>query len=227
MAQERTVTPEKQLLNLIETGSAKKAGIHAGAAGHKGMSFFSPGAWMGRLAFFKDRLKRNRGAIAIRMDIRFLNAALMALVAALAAYFAVSVFLGVVSLNRKPVLKIDGWTEKEDTASMRAISILKDTASYYTEKVGQRDIFKIRTKPSVAGAASYSRDQVPAITAETQRYRLVGISWSKNPDAMIEDTSALRTFFVKRGQMLGKVRVEAIFKDKVILTYEGEEVELR
>ena len=46
-------------------------------------------------------------------------------------------------------------------------------------------------------------------------------------DAMIEDTQALRTFFVKRGQMLGQVKVEAIFKDKIILSCDGEEAELR
>ena len=44
---------------------------------------------------------------------------------------------------------------------------------------------------------------------------------------MIEDKQSVKTFFVKRGQMIGPVKVEAIFKDKVVLSYEGEEIELR
>ena len=32
---------------------------------------------------------------------------------------------------------------------------------------------------------------------------------------------------VKRGEMIGEVKVQAIFKDKVVLTFGGEEVELK
>ena len=68
---------------------------------------------------------------------------------------------------------------------------------------------------------------VSALSKEISHLKLVGISWSNNPDAMVEDTKALKTFFIKRGDMIGKFRVEAIFKDKIILSFEGEEVELR
>ena len=44
---------------------------------------------------------------------------------------------------------------------------------------------------------------------------------------MVEDTKSYKTFFVKRGDLIGEVKVEAIFKDKIILSYEGDEVELR
>jgi hypothetical protein len=44
---------------------------------------------------------------------------------------------------------------------------------------------------------------------------------------MIEDTKALRTFFVKRGEMAGEAKVQAIFKDKVVLSVGTEEFELK
>jgi type II secretory pathway component PulC len=57
---------------------------------------------------------------------------------------------------------------------------------------------------------------------------LVGIAWSNDPEAMIEDGKNKRTFFVKRGQTLDdEVKVVTIFKDKVILTFKGKEFELR
>jgi len=44
---------------------------------------------------------------------------------------------------------------------------------------------------------------------------------------IIEDTQAKRAYFLKRGQMINDFEVKAIFKDKVILSYQGEEIELR
>jgi len=226
MAQERIVTPEKQLLNLIETGSAKNAGIHAHAVVRKGISLFSPGAWAGRISFLKDKLKKIYGGGYLHLDIKLINAALVIFVSALAIYFFVSIFLGVSSLKKRPVLEVDARSEGEDTASLQSVSILKDTMAYYMGKINQRDIFKMGATPGpIQGGVS--KELTPRIIEETQRFKLVGISWSKNPDAMIEDTVALRTFFLKRGQMLGRVKIEAIFKDKVILGFEGEEVELR
>jgi hypothetical protein len=44
---------------------------------------------------------------------------------------------------------------------------------------------------------------------------------------MIEDTKELKTFFVKRGEMVGDAKVQAIFKDKVVLSLGKEEFELK
>jgi hypothetical protein len=105
------------------------------------------------------------------------------------------------------------------------VPALIQTASYYIDKVGQRDIFKIGLKKSTEDTAKAA--PISAAKEMTQHLKLVGISWSNDPDAMVEDSKALRTFFVKRGHKIGGVKVEAIFKDKLILSYEGEEVELR
>ena len=57
--------------------------------------------------------------------------------------------------------------------------------------------------------------------------KLVGIAWSDNPDAMIEDTKVKKTYFVKQGDIINGVRIERIFRDKVVLTYKGEKIELK
>ncbi|MCM8797134.1 MAG: hypothetical protein NC923_04565, partial [Candidatus Omnitrophica bacterium] len=107
------------------------------------------------------------------------------------------------------------------------VPFLKRSASYYSEKIRERDIFKMQTKKTVSAAEALPKTPSSRIIEATQHLRLVGISWSNDPDAMIEDSKALRTFFIKRGQMIGEVKVQAIFKDKVILSYAGEEIELR
>jgi type II secretory pathway component PulC len=103
-------------------------------------------------------------------------------------------------------------------------SILKKSGSYYVEKVAQRDIFNIEQKRT---ASASTRKSTGEIQEAVKNLKLVGISWSENPDAMIEDSRAMRTFFVKRGQMLGEFKVKAIYKDKVILEYNNEEIELK
>ncbi|MFA5146881.1 MAG: hypothetical protein WC515_05895 [Candidatus Omnitrophota bacterium] len=226
MAQERPATPEKQLLGLIETNSAKPVNIQAQAVKHQGMSMLSRGAWMGRLSFFRDNLKRWLSGDYLQLDIKLLNNVLIVLIAMLTVYLLGSVYSNAVYLTKLPSLKYDVKTAKGEEAGPKSMSVLKNAMSYYLEKVRQRDIFKIGEqappeRPAVPGAP------VQKVAEEGQRFKLVGISWSKEPDAMIEDTLALRTFFVKRGQMLGRVKVEAIFKDKVVLSCDGTETELR
>ena len=61
-----------------------------------------------------------------------------------------------------------------------------------------------------------------------QNLELVGIGWSDNPDVMVKNIQANKMYFLKRGERIdGLIKVEAVFPDKVILTYEGKELELR
>ncbi len=225
MAQERALTPEKQLLNLIESPRSKDAVIQSRIVKYHSMGFFSPGAWKGKLLFFRDNLKKSLSGESRQIDIKFLNR-LLAVAIMIAVFYLVSTFyFSVTGLNnmknRKFIVK-DGVKQSGED---KEVLSLKQTVSHYLDRIRQRDIFKM-------GPKKVSNDAVPAapnskIVEATQNLKLVGISWSKDPDAMIEDTRALKTFFVKRGQMIGQVRVEAIFKDKVILKYDTEEIELR
>ena len=226
MAKERPVTPEKQLLGLIEIDSSKSVGVHAHAARYHGMSFLSIKAWIGRISFFIDKLRRRQAGNPFQLDIKLLNKILMVLVAGLTLYFFTSLYVDIASLIKAPNLKTGIKEMREINAGMPDISVLKNTVSYYMEKVKQRDIFKIGAPPP-SEKKSQPKEATAKIIEETQRFKLVGISWGKEPDAMVEDTVALRTFFIKRGSMLGRVKVEAIFKDKIVVSFEGEETELK
>ena len=103
---------------------------------------------------------------------------------------------------------------------------LMQSLPYYMEQVSKRDIFQL-------GAVSAEIEEqavalLPPVTEDqTEKYSLVGIAMSDRPEAMIEDTDLQRTYFVKRGQPLDNdVKVIAIFKDRVVLSYRGREFEL-
>lgn len=224
MAQERSLTPEKQLLNLIESPKVKDAAIRSDIVKHHGMRLFSPGAWRGKFSFFRDYFKKGLSGGFHQPDLKVINRLLAVIIVISIFYLMNTFYFSIASLMKMPGLKFTAQ-ERAKLTGFKEVLALKQTAAYYIDKVRGRDIFKIGAKKVVTETAQVLPP--PIIVEATQHLKLVGISWSNDPDAMIEDARALRTFFVKRGQMIGQVKIEAIFKDKVILSYGGEEVELR
>ena len=56
---------------------------------------------------------------------------------------------------------------------------------------------------------------------------IVGINRGRTPEALIEDTSAKRNFFVKVGDQVNGLTVKSIDEHGVMVTYEGEETLLK
>jgi len=141
MAQERYVTPEKQLLRLIEDPKAKFPETKTFRAKYRGLSLFSPASWMGRLSFFKESLKRSFKLGRIRqLDIKAINRILGFCIFILICYSVVNFYISINSLKRSKDL---GRGIKKQAEIIPESSILKRTASYYLEKVRERGIFQM------------------------------------------------------------------------------------
>ena len=227
MVQERLITPEKQLLKLIEDPKADGMAAKAEKVKRKGLTFFSPGAWLGRILFFKKGAGRwLKPGSPRQFNIRNINKLLGLCNFMLIVYFVTNLSNSITELGKSPELRLNIKEEKNQDIAP-ASSLLK-AESFYLEKVRQRNIFSLeKPKEGVKKPASEFTPTTSVVVEMTQHLKLVGISWSANPDAMIEDTRALRTFFIKRGELIGEVKVEAIKKDSVVLSYKGEEIELR
>jgi len=217
------LTPEKQLLKLIEEPQSRfsKNAVMRG----KGATFFSLGGLKGRFNFSKEALASFIRSWSGPVDTKKINIILTFISIAVGAYFiATSVFLAL-KLSVLPVFSF-----KQDSAAssgaLKQVSQLK-ALTFYMEKVRTRDIFKLGAKEPAHAASQQPAADTAKQAEALSKYKLVGISWSDNPDAMIEDSAANKTYFLKRGQALDGVKVQAIFKDKVVLGYQGVEVELR
>ena len=155
-----------------------------------------------------------------RLNLKTLNLLLLAGVIFLAVRFVT-----IVSTSVKKLGTVNfSVTQEPARADMKDKSALGGLADYLA-KVKKRNIFEMgmNKKPENLIEAGPSSKAVEA----TQNLRLVGISWSDSPDAMIEDIKSLKTFFVKKDQMIGEVKVETITKEKVILRYGQELIELK
>lgn len=73
----------------------------------------------------------------------------------------------------------------------------------------------------------------PAVAAElttaVKDLKLVGILWSDNPQAMIEQAKGGKTLLLGTGEVIGSLRIKKIAKDKVVLGQDNgtQEWELR
>ena len=233
MADDKSITPEQQLLKLIEeSNKATKSPSSEGAVGKApkkisgGFSLAKiPGAVAGRLAFLKrNAAKQGKGGHKMSVSITGINKFLTVAVACLLVYVVFDAAASARNLQRPP-----NFVPPKDLMmpfKVENIEPLKES-TYYLQKVSSRDIFREGKKVETVKQEAPQNTIVE--TAEAiKNLALVGISWSKNPDAIIEDKAHQRTFFVKRGQMVGDdVKVEAIFKDHVIVTFEDHEYELR
>jgi type II secretory pathway component PulC len=69
--------------------------------------------------------------------------------------------------------------------------------------------------------------QTQALEQAVSNYKLVGIIWSDTPQAMIEDTKAGKTNLLNENEIMGDFKIKKIERDKVIITKDKMEWELR
>ncbi len=218
MAQFNPSTPERELLKLIEEDS--KTSFSSGSNKIKRILSFT--AVKGRLSFLKRNILRKFSFK--EFSIASFNRLLAIILLALVFYVSIDILTSANMLKKR----VDNSFKMEGNASFSAskeISHLRELA-YYVNEAKKRDIFNIITVKKEEKLVEKQIDDTEIIE-KTKHLKLVGIAWSDNPDAMIEDANAKRTIFVKEGDNINEIVVKKILKDKVILSLEGKEIELK
>lgn len=223
---EGRVTPEKELLKLIEgskINGGAQAQIQTEALKRKVGSLFSFGALIGRLSFLREWAKDRFNARKFSFDIKSLNKMLLICVFILVIYLLANFLLSIIDSKR--LLNLKFKIEKGDASlSFPEISLAKPL-SYYLEKAKSKNIFSMASQ--ISPKEIVAKQVRSKISELSQDLKLVGISWSDSPDIIIEDKKLQQAFFLKKGQVINECLIKEVFKDRVILSYGGQEVELR
>ncbi|OIO36225.1 MAG: hypothetical protein AUJ74_03140 [Candidatus Omnitrophica bacterium CG1_02_44_16] len=99
-----------------------------------------------------------------------------------------------------------------------------DPLSIYLHEITQRNIFSL--PETVEQAAAKKAEPKVEIKSLIDGLKVVGIIWSDAPQAIVEDSKNGKTDLLNRGSKIRNARVKDILKDRVILSYDGQEVEL-
>jgi len=171
-----------------------------------------PGFMLKGIRVFKD--EKNQ------LNIKAVNSLLFILAFMLTLYYINGIS---VSLGKIKNINLGNLAAIKDSTKISPEESLLKPFSFYQEVIKPRDIFRMGQKSSLDSA-----DVISSKAAEaSQTLKMVGISWSDQPDAMIEDTKSGKTYFVKKGQMVGDFQVIAVYKDRVTLRYGEENIDLR
>lgn len=229
--QPRNVTSEERLLRLIESGET----------GARKFVFWDMRTWPGLFVPFKERAQRPArvrfaaGSILRALTLERINRGLIVIFVSLLAGIALNMNgaqSSVKDLSSQVGASRPRAGAGEPSASLRP---LED----YVSEAEKRDLFSLvpPSKPEKpeATAAPVKRSEpvqppkpapLEILREKAKTLKVVGIAWGETPVAMIEDTTTRETFFLKALQSIHGIRVKAVLKDRVILSYENAEYDL-
>lgn len=212
------ISPEERLFKVIQETKKPASGGARSLRATKWRSNLKN--WIAsRLTVFGAHNANKEIVLPIKLhevDLKKVNRALwliLAFLILLTAYYA---------FKRPNLSKITGavFESSYQAKGSKPIDTFKPLA-FYAEQVRKRDIFH----PVTSGIKGIAGSGLQALTKDLGLagiYQPVG-----NPsEAMIEDKSAKKTYFLKTGDEIKGMKVKAILKDRVILQYGEEEMEL-
>ncbi|MCF7887582.1 MAG: hypothetical protein K9L71_04145 [Candidatus Omnitrophica bacterium] len=215
-------TPEEELLSLIE-GDDNSDVFDARLKRRKQSSFFSifnlKKHWLSFTIFFESFLAKIKKGFR-EPNIKVINKILITIAALLLIYIIFDFIfqrLDLKEVEKDLELTTPGVFFQEDEGKTRPFL-------YYLEMVQRRNVFA----PVGLGKDKEEIEKAKETLSKMAKdLKLVGISWGQDPQAMIEDPKTKKVYFLKTGDDIDKFKVEEILKSKVILSYQGETIELR
>jgi len=201
------ITPEEKLLKIIENPQIDKQRISVTAIKRK---IFNPASLISSIKGI--RIDRN---LIRRLNINAANKIAVVLCV------LISIFWIYDSLNTDAALKrrfeaMSKVTNVREPAE-EAPSVPEVALNDLLARSKTRNIFTL-----IPAGAQVEK------SADLSGVKLVGILWSDNPQAMIEDTKEKKTSLLSAGDSVGNFKIKDILKNKVVIMDENlEEWELR
>lgn len=193
------ITPEERLLKIIENPNTEKRPVPLAVK----IRSLNPGSvkeWFSGLRADKNLLKQ--------INLRAVNK-IVAVIGALVTLIWIFDFGsgGIALAKRFKSISSGEYLASSEESKRPNIDVTIDEVAAQVKK---RNIFTfLPTKEEAASAVS--------IGPTLSNFKLVGILWSDNPQAMIENSKEQKTYFVSNGDKIGELYVKKILRDKVML----------
>ena len=225
----RKETAEEQLLRLIEGPQAPKPQPVAAPSG--GTAAKPP--WRDRLMHGWDQVSsavmmrvnalfraRHRSGDTVLRQLQLAGRLMWLVLAGLGLYVGVTVVL---SQSHPPRMALGAGTPRTGKGAVTPPpspeALMKPMAEYLSA-VLQRNPFTGTSGSSSAAPVQRARERLNELVGSLV---VVGIDRGATPEALIEDKSEGRTYFVKVGDVVNGTFVKEITPRGVVVEYEGEE----
>lgn len=204
------ITPEERLLSIIETPGKLK---------HKTFSGLSKTKIKGNL-FKQISIGKN---FFKQVNLHTINKIVIGLSVILTFYGSFD-FIGT-NIGLKKHLKKFVAEASTFTLMQKELPVLEANISEVLAGAKRRNIFSfIPPQPGEAQAIASAATQAANALSTL---KLVGIIWSDKPQVMIEDTKEQKTYLLGQGDEISKFKIKKILKDKVMISKDEQEWELR
>ena len=224
------VSPEEKLFRVIREG--KKEGAKPPSGPH-GMKKFFANLSLGKKMFtaipkpMRAAISGAPGAFSITLSEIKPKTVNTTLAIALVCITIIVIYVAISERSRVAV--IAGRVSKIPAGPVRtkAIETFKPM-SFYLSELEKREIFQpASTAKSLKEAApeKVALDKLKVMAAD---FTLQGISWGQNPKAMVKSAKEDKMYFLGEGQTIGVtgVKMKAIYRNKIVVSYEEAEMEL-
>ena len=204
------MTPEEKLLKIIENPQAPAGRINLGSAQKGSVKELL-------ISRFRD-LHIDKDAILGYANIWTANKALAALCVVLTAFWIFDFINFGLSFNKRlnTLVKAEGLLGATSAGKVFTGAEIKEVLA----QARKRNIFTLLSpKQEII--------QTQALDQAVGNYKLVGIIWSDSPQAMIEDSKAGKTNLMSESEIMGDFKIKKILRDKVIISKDKMEWELR
>jgi hypothetical protein len=208
------LTPEEKLLRIIESPSQIHRGLKISRRSGEDLKIF----FKLLKAKYGDKLKEYFNA-------RTANALLLFFSCLVTVYLVFDFSMGMPRSTH--VDRLEMLARKIDIGDLSLGQL--DPLAVYLQEITQRNIFALPEPAPVAGTAAEPVVKAPVVDLNslTAGLKVVGIIWSETPQVILEDTVNGKTLLLNRGSKVKEARVKEILKDRVILSYDNQDVELR
>jgi len=205
------VTPEEKLLRIIENPASE-------AKKHRFFESYKKKAPDLKLLIAKIKGFRLNKTTLKKMNLHIANR----IVVGACVFFTLFLIFSFISDNihyRRSFEKLSSEAAVESVID-EDLPEIDVTEAELAKETRQRNIFSF-LPPKVEAAVI---TEVPTVITE---FKLVGILWSDNPQAMIEDIKDQKTYFLRTGEKIKEITVKKILRNKVVLGRDEREWELR
>ncbi|MEE8423997.1 MAG: hypothetical protein V3S49_05595 [Thermodesulfobacteriota bacterium] len=223
--------PEERLLDVINSG---KNNVEARKGDVRRKSTFSWANFFKIFSFKKFESETKKPTFTTefqRKNIAFFIKVLKVVVVVLLLVISLDMFINY--KHGVPKILPQQSTARPPRLETQKITQLKPP-EFYLDRIKERDIFlkyveAVPEKKELPVKEEVKPEETNQVIKEkAKNLKLVGIAWGEALEAMIEDGVEGRAYFLKEGESIGKTEVfiKKIYKDRVLLGYQDQELEL-